>query len=93
MDTLLTQDINLVDDIQMFESPFLNERTKRVNDDIFAELSFELVKSSRISRSLDRTYEVVLNALKTQILRLVDVQTLFGDQSEIMKNKYTTEAD
>lgn len=61
--------------LQMLESTFLNERAKRVNDDVCMELSFHLVKLRRASRNKQTTYSKVLTDLCTQISELSDIRT------------------
>lgn len=61
MDVVKHHASNVEDAIQMLEEHFLGERAKRVNDEVWLELSFEFVKSSRQIHGKDTTYEGVLN--------------------------------
>lgn len=47
--------------VSLFESPFLDERVKRVYDDIWTSPSLSSVKSVRCPRSQEVTFEAVLN--------------------------------
>lgn len=70
--------------IQMLECHFLDERAKRVNDDVWMELSFELVKSSRAAMNREITFEKVLNDLYAQISELADIRTGSGHSADVM---------
>lgn len=70
--------------ICMLEARFFDDRAKRVNDEIWRDFNFKMVKKSRSSRGQDSCYEAVLSDLITQISVLSDNCTGSGNTAEIM---------
>lgn len=64
--------------LQMLESHVSDKLSKRVNDDVWTELSFHLAKLRHASRNEKTTYEKVLNNLCSQLLELSDIRTRIG---------------
>ena len=63
---------------------FLGNRAKRVNDEIWEELSYEFVKKKLSSENAPITHEAVLGHLLAQITDLSDIRTGPGSDNIIM---------
>lgn len=63
---------------------FLDNRAKRVSDDKWLELSFEMVEISRVSPSTEAAHEKVLNDLIAQIIEIANIRTSSGHSTEVM---------
>lgn len=70
----------------MLESHFLDDRAKRVNEGIWVEIKFDLVKSVRSFKDHNNCNESILNDLITQISDLSDIRTGSGYLIEVMAN-------
>ncbi len=70
--------------ITALEKHFLDKRARRVNDEIWAELSFEFVKQKRLVDKLAARHEHVLNDLLRQIVELGDMRTSHIGEDDIM---------
>lgn len=84
MDTTRTEAPGCQDAIDQPEAHFPVDSAKFVNDDIWMELFFEVVKSTRESRSKDVSSKMVLIDLTTQISELADISTGSVALSEVM---------
>lgn len=73
------------DAVHMLEIHFLGKRAKRVNDEIWHELSFDFVKKQRASRQQSNTFIDVLNDLIDQIINLSDMRTSAGSDDVIIE--------
>lgn len=62
----------------------LHENAKRVNEDVWFELKFALVKSIKASRNEEFTYEKLCNDLCTLILKFADITAGLGHSSDVM---------
>lgn len=71
------------DAIDQMEAHFLSNRAKRVNDEIWNELSFKFVKKKREFDKLPSTNEECLNDLLSQIGDLADMRTSPGNDSVV----------
>ena len=56
--------------IDALEAQFLDKRALRINDEVWAELSFQFVKQKRLADKLPARHEQVLNELLRQIVEL-----------------------
>lgn len=72
------------DALQLLEAHFSDDCAKQVNDDVWLELSFDLIKLKRALRNEKVTHEKVLNELCTQISELADTITGSGHSSDVM---------
>lgn len=61
--------------IENLEKHFLGQRAKRVNDEVWHELSFQFVKQSREMKGISISNDEVLNDLFVQITNLSDMRT------------------
>lgn len=69
--------------LQLFEDTFLEECPKRVNDDVWSELSLDFIKLKPASKNEEVTHEKKLNGLCTQILKLAKIRTGSGHSSDV----------
>eukprot|EP00171_Calliarthron_tuberculosum_P022068 IDg22068t1 len=74
---------SIEDAIERLENHFLSNRAKRVNDEIWNELSFQFIKQKREFEKLPKTNEICLNDLLAQIGDLADMRTGPGDEAVI----------
>lgn len=65
MDAVLNKTTSPEDALKCLEVPFLDDQAKRVNDEVWPDLTFELVKAKRSLKNEDVTYRKVLNELST----------------------------
>jgi len=72
------------DAIQLLECHFLDDRAKRVNDEVWLELTFKFVKSKRIMLNKEVSHESVLNDLLNQVSELADMRTGSGSEADVM---------
>lgn len=70
--------------IDLLEAHFLGHRAKRVNDDVWDELSYQLVASKRKQEGKSATHEDILGDLLDQVADLADIRTGPGCDSIIM---------
>lgn len=84
MDMVISGSVTRERALQVRESHFLDDVVKRVNDDVWMELSFDLVKSSQAAGNLKVTYKKVLNALSSLIFELADIQRNSGHNANVM---------
>lgn len=73
---------DIAEAIDMLENQFLGHRAKRVNDEVWNELSFDFVRKTRESKQMTITNEETLNDLFVQITNLSDMRT--GPGSDII---------
>lgn len=58
--------------IQLFEKHYLRKRARRVNDEVWMQLSFDMIKAKRVSKSLGVSHESILIELLNETSELVD---------------------
>ena len=72
------------DVIDLLEDHFLSQRAKRVNDDIWSEISYHSVKKRREKENKSVLHEYVLSDLIDQVKDLSDIRTGPGNDSILM---------
>ena len=70
--------------IDILENHFLGQRARRVNDEIWSEISYEYVKKKSAAENKSSFHEAVLSELLTQITYLSDIRTGPGSDNIIM---------
>jgi len=84
MDVVENEAESASDAIERLESHFLGKRARRVNDEVWHDLSFENVLSKRAAASLDTSHENVLNDLLGRIAMLADIRTGSSSETDVM---------
>lgn len=69
--------------LRLLEDHFLDDRAKRINDDVWLEISFPLFKLKIGSKNEEVKHEKVLNEFCSQILEHADIRTGSGYASDI----------
>lgn len=72
------------DALQLLEDQLLHNCAKRVNDDVWLELSFDLIKVGRVSNSDEVTHKNILSELCTPLSELDDIRTGLGHSSVVI---------
>lgn len=73
--------------VQVSRLRFTDDRAKTVHHDICMDLSFDLVKLSRLSENLETTYQKVLSSITTRISGLAYTRTPVRRTVEVMAKK------
>lgn len=70
-------------------SHFLDNHAKRVNDDVWLELSFDLLKLKRAANNENIAHEKILNESYTQISELTNIGSGSDNLSDVMARTVT----
>lgn len=68
--------------LQLLEYHFLDDRAKQVNDDVWSEFFFDLIRLEWVAKNEEVTHEKILNKLCTEIQKLTDIRTGSGHSSD-----------
>lgn len=89
-DVVIIKSKNRDEALRMLEDRFLDDRAKRVNDDVYPGLSFALFKLKIVSRKDEVTHEKILNEIYSQISELADIRTVSGHSSDVMAKNFAS---
>ena len=62
----------------------MDDRAKRVNEEVWLELTFDFVKSKGENLNKEVTHEAIFNDLLNQISGLADMRTGSGNSADVM---------
>lgn len=93
MDVIIRADMGSDDAMQLFENHFLDDSAKRVNDDVWLELSLDLFKLKIASKNEKVNHKKVLNKIRRQISELANIRTGSEHSSNVMAKTIAAVSD